>query len=549
MKRTGKRFLCALLAGAMLLPASAVSAADGSVKTAAEASDDGWHEDSKGTFYLEDGERLTGWQKIGGEKSDYHFGEDGYLTTGWFQDMDDNGNWYYLSMENDSYGLMQRGWITDETGWKVYYLDSNGRMLKDKWIEARESDMTETSPVVSGGLYKLGSDGAVQMNGWAESVTPGIWWFCLPHTGLFAKEDAPSWSAKDLGDTKPHKFLRADYKAPTCEAEGFYVLKCSECDFNMRVYPPALGHSWDKGVVTKEPTEGEIGRKVYTCGRCGETKTEWLPTSGESTGEEHDYQEIFVMEAACTEDGYTLFECADCGAEYRETIPALGHDWDEGVVTKEPEANTPGEKTYTCKRCEESRIEELPPTGGSGHTHSYQPVITTDPTCTGEGNTIFKCTACGSEYTKTSPALGHDWDEGEVTKAPTCVRKGEKTYTCERCGITKKEKLDATGEHMWEHHDAVTKTERVLIEEAGETPVYEWHTLCMVCGKDFGTSADDAVHQAGLHSVGADGLGCYGNYTTKQVVVDTIYHDAVYEDREVIVEPAYDECTVCHTVK
>ena len=45
----------------------------------------------------------------------------------------------------------------------------------------------------------------------------------------------------------------------------------------MDTYVDALGHAWDNGKVTKEPTETETGVKTFTCTRCGETKTESIP--------------------------------------------------------------------------------------------------------------------------------------------------------------------------------------------------------------------------------------------------------------------------------
>ncbi len=35
-----------------------------------------------------------------------------------------------------------------------------------------------------------------------------------------------------------------------------------------------VGHDWDKGTITQEPTETEAGNKHYVCNRCGETKDE-----------------------------------------------------------------------------------------------------------------------------------------------------------------------------------------------------------------------------------------------------------------------------------
>ena len=72
--------------------------------------------------------------------------------------------------------------------------------------------------------------------------------------------------------------------------------------------PPAQHtHTWDAGVVTKEPTCTEAGVKTYTCTTCGATKT--------------------------------------------ETIAALGHVWGAYTVTEHAVNGNDGEKTRTCSRC------------------------------------------------------------------------------------------------------------------------------------------------------------------------------------------------------
>ena len=80
--------------------------------------------------------------------------------------------------------------------------------------------------------------------------------------------------------------------------------------------PAHTTHTWDNGVVTKEPTCTEKGVKTYTCTVCGETKT--------------------------------------------EDIDAKGHQWDEGTVVKEPTFTEEGTIEYTCKVCGEKKTEELP---------------------------------------------------------------------------------------------------------------------------------------------------------------------------------------------
>ena len=65
--------------------------------------------------------------------------------------------------------------------------------------------------------------------------------------------------------------------APTCTEKGYTTHTCSCGDSYVDTYVDALGHSWDNGKVTKQPTEAESGVKTFTCTRCGETKTESIP--------------------------------------------------------------------------------------------------------------------------------------------------------------------------------------------------------------------------------------------------------------------------------
>lgn len=66
--------------------------------------------------------------------------------------------------------------------------------------------------------------------------------------------------------------------------------------------------------------------------------------------------------ANCTTEGYTGdIYCSDCGnlLETGAAIGALGHKWDNGVVTKEPTETETGIKTFTCTVCGETRTEEV----------------------------------------------------------------------------------------------------------------------------------------------------------------------------------------------
>lgn len=79
------------------------------------------------------------------------------------------------------------------------------------------------------------------------------------------------------------------------------------------------------------------------------------------------------------------------------------------------------------------------------HTHSYIETVT-EPTCTEQGYTTYTCECSETFVDSYVDALGHDWDDGEVTLAPTATQEGVKTYTCERCGETYTETLAPLGE-------------------------------------------------------------------------------------------------------
>ena len=76
-----------------------------------------------------------------------------------------------------------------------------------------------------------------------------------------------------------HNYVRQERPA-TCTQDGYvkYVCACGS-SYNEAVYP-ALGHDWDSGTVTKQPTATETGVRTYTCTRCSATKTETIPATG-----------------------------------------------------------------------------------------------------------------------------------------------------------------------------------------------------------------------------------------------------------------------------
>ena len=243
------------------------------------------------------------------------------------------------------------------------------------------------------------------------------------------------WSQPVTFTTAHTHYYTATVTAPTCTTKGYTTHTCACGNSYVDTYTDALGHAWDNGKVTKQPTEAETGVKTFTCTRCGETKTETIP----KLAHEHSYKAV-VTAPTCTEKGYTTHTCA-CGDSYVDTYTdALGHAWDNGKVTKQPTETETGTKTFTCTRCGETKTETIPKLT---HEHSYKAVVTA-PTCTAKGYTTHTC-ACGDSYVDTYvDALGHAWDAGKVTEAPTETKTGVKTFTCTRCGETKTETIPVT---------------------------------------------------------------------------------------------------------
>ena len=83
----------------------------------------------------------------------------------------------------------------------------------------------------------------------------------------------------------------------TCEKGGSYdeVVYCTVCNKELSrttVKTEALGHKWNNGKVTTEPTYAEEGVKTYTCTACGATKTEVIPKRNMEYTVGSTYQDI-----------------------------------------------------------------------------------------------------------------------------------------------------------------------------------------------------------------------------------------------------------------
>ena len=148
-------------------------------------------------------------------------------------------------------------------------------------------------------------------------TTPGIRTYTCKSCGKTKTEVIPA--------TGTHTFVFTKNVAPSCTEAGYDLYTCRDCGATeQRNVKPALGHKWDNGTVTAEPSEKDPGTMTYTCTVCGQTKTEVIPATGPHT-----------------------------------------HVWGEGTVTVAPTETTPGVRTYTCTVCGKTRTEIIPATGSA----------------------------------------------------------------------------------------------------------------------------------------------------------------------------------------
>ena len=78
-----------------------------------------------------------------------------------------------------------------------------------------------------------------------------------------------------------------------------------------------------------------------------------------SSAHTHSFGEWMVTtKPTCTEAGIKTREC-DCGVTERAEVPAAGHNWDAGTITREPTSKADGEKTYSCLVCKATMTEPV----------------------------------------------------------------------------------------------------------------------------------------------------------------------------------------------
>ncbi len=141
---------------------------------------------------------------------------------------------------------------------------------------------------------------------------------------------------------------------------------------------------------------------------------------------------------------YNIYYIVNGSGSGGEDPPSsCAHDWAETARTA-PTCTTPGEITYTCGLCGETKTEPIAATG-----HAWEEASRADPACTVPGWVKSICSKCGETKTDPLKATGHTWavertvqtaydDEGNLTQ------QGYTLYKCSVCGEQYKD-TDSTG--------------------------------------------------------------------------------------------------------
>ena len=343
-------------------------------------------------------------------------------------------------------------------------------------------------------------------------------------------------------------------------ADGKWHLRHVTCTVCNKEWDFLASHNWS-GTATCTS-----GRTCTECGGSSEPLGHdwgtWTQNSDEKTHTRICKRDTSHTEtenchggtATCTQRA----TCTVCGAEYGD---ALGHDfttswthddnehwkqcsrcdakddvgphtWDSGTITTAPTCTKAGKKTYSCTKCDATKIEPIPATG-----HSWKSDWTSDAThhwyeCDNENCDVTDnagkkgyaehsggkatctqnavCEFCKAEYGEKLP---HDFtaetvDAKYLKSAATCTEKAVYYKSCAVCGLSSEGTADEATffsgnalDHNWgawtQNSDEKTHT-RICKRDTSHTETENCHggtatctakAVCTVCGGEYGEMA------------------------------------------------------------
>lgn len=307
----------------------------------------------------------------------------------------------------------------------------------------------------------------------------------------------------------PYGDLTYEYKAATCEEDGFVTVSC-ECGWTKTEVIAKYDHTYvtgdEGGMIVAVPEDERVPGKnaIYVLSVKYLDKTgkvaavyDMMPPMGAAEFKPDHYKDLYD----CTLEMVAHYQCDICGKEWDgETFCFTEHKYEkvysytqtdvqghthtyyvvgegedpetypEGVNPKDCMSQEEAyEKlqlcqdytvTYQCVRCQQKTTKTVK---GEGHD-DYLEFITNykKDTCTVPGSDFYECTECGISVIVNHTTLApHDEELVELVNN-TCTTDGKRVLKCKVCGATRTEVIPATG-----HEEYLAKTVEATCEKTG----------------------------------------------------------------------------------
>ncbi len=287
-----------------------------------------------------------------------------------------------------------------------------------------------------------------------------------------------------INESGEHEYVVTTETPATCTTAGTLRITCKHCaNVNTTVSVPAVGHTYDDGVITTEQTCKQDGIVTFTCTREGCTDAQDGHTLTKNIGQKnHNYLPSDAPVAAtCTSSGYQLYKCEYCDTEFKEILGApASHVYEKQSTSTEPTCNKDGHYYFKCKNCDASYDYVVSKTGN----HTYASKVTQEKTCVLPEITTYTCETkgCGESYIQISAnPTGHSFGKWKVTKEPTETENGEQVRKCNNCDETETAPIPAKI-HNW-GATPTAKTDATCTAAATET--YQC-IGCNICNAETG---------------------------------------------------------------
>ena len=313
-----------------------------------------------------------------------------------------------------------------------------------------------------------------------------------------------------------------------------------------RVHYPGTKSDWEKieGSDAREPYGDTLNELVHYVAHHEQKAATCMKTG---------FEEYWT----CNECGKTAFSDIECTQEMDAVpkIPALGHDLDKGVVSKEANCIEEGKIIYSCQRegCDYTETQTIPK--NQKHVYKVASYVWSDDNS--ECTATQVCSLCDYKDIETVKT------EKKIVVPATCIQSGKVHYTAvfQKSGFQIQEK-DINVPQLEHKNTEVKYSKNPTCENSG----YTGDIYCKDCGKFLAEGTvikakghiwDDGVvkKESTCIKQGEKIYTCFRCNTTKIEKIDLTDHN--WNDKETIELKATCEtsgkksihCSVCNEIK